>query len=78
MLHRLAGSETMGAHLISYHNIYYLLHLMADARAAIEADAYAAFAVNHCRRVYGERTPAWAIDALASVDITVYPERCDG
>jgi queuine tRNA-ribosyltransferase len=42
--HLVKSSEPLGPHLLTIHNFYYYLDLMAQARAAIDAGAYAAFA----------------------------------
>jgi len=41
--HLFRANELLGMRLLSYHNIFILDALMADARGAIEADAWAAF-----------------------------------
>jgi queuine tRNA-ribosyltransferase len=41
--HLFRAKELLGMRLLSYHNVYVLDALMADARAAIEADAWPAF-----------------------------------
>jgi queuine tRNA-ribosyltransferase len=37
-------SEPLGPRLLSHHNLHHYLQLMRDARAAIDAGTYAAFA----------------------------------
>ena len=41
--HLIKTHEMLGAHLLSVHNVYYLLNLMQKAREAVEAGEYAAF-----------------------------------
>jgi queuine tRNA-ribosyltransferase len=41
--HLFRAKELLGMRLLSYHNVFVLDALMADARAAIEADAWPAF-----------------------------------
>jgi queuine tRNA-ribosyltransferase len=42
--HLFKCSEPLGPRLLSFHNLHHYLHLMAEARAAIDAGVYAAFA----------------------------------
>jgi queuine tRNA-ribosyltransferase len=44
LYHLMKCSEPLGPRLISIHNLHHYLQLMRDARAAIEAGEYAAFA----------------------------------
>jgi queuine tRNA-ribosyltransferase len=44
LYHLMKCSEPLGPRLLSRHNFHYYLQLMADARAAIDAGTYAAFA----------------------------------
>jgi queuine tRNA-ribosyltransferase len=49
--HLFKCSEPLGPRLLSIHNLHYYLHLMAQARAAIDAGAYAAFARETLARI---------------------------
>jgi queuine tRNA-ribosyltransferase len=49
--HLFKCSEPLGPRLLSIHNLHYYLHLMARARAAIDAGAYAAFARETLARI---------------------------
>lgn len=44
LCHLVKCSEPLGPHLLSIHNLHYYLDLMGQARAAIDAGVYAAFA----------------------------------
>ncbi len=43
LAHLIRSDELLGMRLLSYHNVYLLNALMSEARAAIEADAWATF-----------------------------------
>jgi queuine tRNA-ribosyltransferase len=43
LAHLFRAGEMLGPRLLSYHNVYVLNALMREARAAIEAGAWAAF-----------------------------------
>jgi queuine tRNA-ribosyltransferase len=49
--HLFKCSEPLGPRLLSLHNLHYYLHLMARARAAIDAGGYAAFARETLARI---------------------------
>ncbi|KAK6331044.1 hypothetical protein TWF718_003235 [Orbilia javanica] len=71
-IHHLTGKETAGAHILTMHNVYYLLDLMRNARKAIIAGTYPSFVKEFFGRIYKYDTaeyPAWAVDALKTVGI---------
>lgn len=71
-IHHLAGKETAGAHLLSMHNIWYLLNLMRTAREAILEDRFPAFLRDFFERLYtdnGKGVERWAVDALKEVGV---------
>ena len=71
-IHHVAAKETAGAHLLSMHNVHYLLELMRKAREAIVEGRYPAFLKYYFDTLYGgekQKYPAWAIDALRGVGI---------
>jgi queuine tRNA-ribosyltransferase len=70
-IHHLTSKETVGAHLLTLHNVHFLLNLMKQAREAILQDRYPAFVKAFFRRMYPEKEqlPQWAIDALRGVGI---------
>ena len=69
-IYHLAAKETVGAHLLTMHNVHHLLNLMKRAREAIVRDEYPAFAGEFFERYFGEQgPPAWAFTALKTVGI---------
>ena len=71
-IHHLAAKETAGAHLLSMHNVHYLLNLMRRVREAIVAERYPEFLKEYFGKLYaGDKAkfPQWAVDALKKVDI---------
>ncbi|KAF1813251.1 queuine tRNA-ribosyltransferase [Eremomyces bilateralis CBS 781.70] len=70
-IYHLAGKETAGAHLLSIHNVHYLLALMRSAREAIIADRYPQFVKGFFGKLYPDRTmtPSWAVTALRRVGV---------
>lgn len=51
--HVFKAGEMMSAMLLSYHNLYFLSHMMSDARKAIEEDRYAEFKKHFLEKYYG-------------------------
>jgi len=71
-VHHLAAKETVGAHLLTMHNVWYQLQLMRDVRQAIVEDVYPAFLRRFFADLYdGDKTkyPSWAVDALRGVGV---------
>lgn len=71
-IHHLAAKETAGAHLLTIHNVAYLLRLMQNARDAVVADRYPDFLRETFGKWYDgkkEEYPKWAIDALKMVNV---------
>ena len=71
-LNSVATKEAVGAMLLTYHNIAYLLHLTRSARQAILDNTFPDFVQKfmlayHPNKVY----PAWVTEALASVLISL-------
>jgi tRNA-guanine transglycosylase len=71
-VHHLAAKETVGAHLLTMHNVYYQLSLMRNIRQAIIEDRFPAlirqfFTDRHA----GDKTkyPDWAVEALRTVGV---------
>ncbi|KAL4981996.1 hypothetical protein BDW68DRAFT_192531 [Aspergillus falconensis] len=60
-LHHLAAKETAGAHLLTIHNVHYLLNLMGRARQAILDDQFPAFLRGFFIKLYGGKVkiPSW-------------------
>lgn len=71
-IHHVAAKETVGAHLLTIHNVHYLLHLMKRAREAIIEQRYPDFLKRYFAGLYGgdkKKYPQWAVDALRRVQI---------
>ncbi|MCJ1479321.1 hypothetical protein MMC13_008006 [Lambiella insularis] len=76
-IHHVASKETVGAHLLTMHNVHYLLHLMGQARSAIIEDRYPAFLKEYFSRLYkgdSDKFPAWAVTALRGVGVDLLAE----
>ncbi|KAL8853147.1 MAG: hypothetical protein Q9221_002029 [Calogaya cf. arnoldii] len=76
-IHHVAAKETAGAHLLTMHNVHYLLALMRRVRAAIVEDLYPAFLHAYFEKLYGgnkARIPGWAVTALRSVGVDLLEE----
>ncbi|CRG92794.1 queuine tRNA-ribosyltransferase [Talaromyces islandicus] len=69
--HHLVAKETVGAHLLTMHNVHYQLSLMNSIRQAILDDRYPAFLLDFFDKYYGSRqnSPQWAVDALRGVGV---------
>ncbi|KAJ5183974.1 Queuine tRNA-ribosyltransferase catalytic subunit [Penicillium capsulatum] len=71
-IHHVTTKETVGAHLLTIHNVHYLLSLLGSARQAIIEDRYPAFVREFFYKIYaGNKTqyPAWAVGALGGVGV---------
>ncbi|KAK6600443.1 queuine tRNA-ribosyltransferase [Botrytis cinerea] len=70
-VHHLAAKETVGAHLLTMHNVWYQLELMRNARKAIIEDRYPAFVKKFFADLHGEKSkyPDWAVEALRTVGV---------
>lgn len=71
-IHHLVAKETVGAHLLTMHNVAFLLSLMNRARIAIVEDRYPEFLREFFFKWYdGDKGkyPAWAVDALRGVGV---------
>ncbi|KAK6065857.1 queuine tRNA-ribosyltransferase [Seiridium cupressi] len=65
------AKETVAAHLLSIHNVWYQLHLMTDIRNAIIEDRYPAFLKQFFADLYSDKAqyPDWAVEALKGVGV---------
>ncbi|KAL2832420.1 hypothetical protein BDW59DRAFT_169325 [Aspergillus cavernicola] len=65
-IHHLAAKETAGAHLLTIHNVHYVLSLMGRARHAILEDRFPAFLRDFFLRFYGEKMkiPPWVTKSM--------------
>ncbi|KAM0796083.1 queuine tRNA-ribosyltransferase [Usnea florida] len=71
-IYHVASKETAGAHLLTMHNVHYLLSLMGKVRAAIIEDRYPDFLRAYFSKAYGgdmTRVPRWAVTALREVGV---------
>ncbi|CAJ2513790.1 Uu.00g019090.m01.CDS01 [Anthostomella pinea] len=70
-VHHNTAKETVAAHLLSIHNVWYQLNLMRKVRAAIIADEYPAFLRRFFADLYDDKAdyPEWAVDALRGVGV---------
>lgn len=76
-IHHVAAKETAGAHLLSMHNVHYLLDMMRQAREAIVEQRYPSFLSDYFHRLYDghkDKYPQWAVDALRGVGIDLLVE----
>lgn len=70
-VHHLAAKETVGAHLLTIHNVYYQLNLMKQVRNAILEDRYPDFVKTFFYTRHPDRAtiPTWATEALEQVGV---------
>lgn len=72
LVHHVAAKETAGAHLLSLHNVHYLLNMMGEVREAILEDRYPAYLKQWFGKLYAgdkSRYPGWAVGALRGVGV---------
>lgn len=72
-LHALFKSDTAAMHHITIHNIAYQLTLMRSVRESIVEGRFPEFIRTFMKRLFpsGDQYPSWAVDALASVNVTL-------
>ncbi|KAJ5170562.1 uncharacterized protein N7500_003345 [Penicillium coprophilum] len=71
-MHHITAKETVGAHLLTIHNVHYMLTMMGKIRQAIIDDQYPAFLRKFFSDIYqGDRSkyPEWAVGALRGVGV---------
>ena len=70
-VHHNASKETVAAHLLTIHNVYYQLNLMRQIREAIMEDRFPTFVRQFFGWLYADKTeyPEWAVGALKGVNI---------
>lgn len=70
-VHHNTAKETVAAHLLTIHNVWYQLNLMREVRTAIIEDRYPAFLRQFFANLYPDKTkyPTWAVDALRGVGV---------
>lgn len=66
-----ASKETVAAHLLTIHNVYYQLNLMREVRDAIVRDAFPNYIAEFFAGLYSDKLeyPSWAVEALRGVGI---------
>lgn len=66
-----ASKETVAAHLLTIHNVWYQLNLMREVREAIMEDRYPAYVRGFFAGLYEDKKdyPSWAVNALNSVGV---------
>lgn len=71
MIHHNVAKETVAAHLLTLHNVWYQLNLMRQVREAIIADRYPAFLKEFFGKLYASREeyPVWAVETLRVVGV---------
>lgn len=77
-IHHVAAKETTGAHLLTMHNVHFLLNLMRMAREAIVEGRYPEFLKAYFATLYEgdkEKYPSWAVDALKGVGVDLMVDR---
>lgn len=70
-IHHNVGKETVAAHLLTIHNVWYQLNLMREIREAVIADRYPAFLRQFFGALYPDKSqfPDWAVNALKGVGV---------
>ncbi|KAJ5045617.1 hypothetical protein NUH16_002436 [Penicillium rubens] len=71
-MHHITAKETVGAHLLTIHNVHYMLNMMGKIRQAIIDDQYPAFLRKFFSDIYGgdkSKFPEWAVGALRGVGV---------
>jgi queuine tRNA-ribosyltransferase catalytic subunit len=70
-VHHNASKETVAAHLLTIHNVWYQLNLMGRVREAIIQDRFPTFIREFFADLFVEKTkyPEWAVDALRQVGV---------
>ncbi|KAJ5748014.1 uncharacterized protein N7511_009710 [Penicillium nucicola] len=71
-MHHITAKETVGAHLLTIHNVHFMLTMMGAIRQAIIEDKYPAYLRKFFSDIYGgdkSKYPEWAIGALRGVGV---------
>jgi len=70
-VHHNSAKETVGAHLLTIHNVYYQLNLMRQIRESIIAQRFPDFIREFFGNLYEDTKdyPTWAVDALRRVNV---------
>ena len=74
-VHHNSAKETVAAHLLTIHNVYYQLNLMREAREAILEDRFPEYIRGFFAGLYEDKKdyPSWAVETLkrVNVDLTI-------
>ncbi|KAG8668683.1 hypothetical protein FPOAC1_008066 [Fusarium poae] len=75
-IHHNASKETVAAHLLTIHNVFYQLNLMRQIRETILEDRFPAFVRQFFAWLYADKAeyPEWAVGALKGVGIDLRSE----
>lgn len=78
-IYHLAAKETVGAHLVTMHNVHHMLDLMRRIREAIAQGRYPEFAKEFFGKYFPREKgpPDWAVEALRSVGIDLLNSRIE-
>jgi len=71
-IHHVAAKETVGAHLLTIHNVWYQLALMRSVRQSIIEDRFPAFLKKFFSNQHGgdkSKYPDWAVEELGTVGV---------
>lgn len=70
-VHHNSAKETVAAHLLTIHNVWYQLNLMREVRQAIVDDRFPAYIRDFFGALYDDKKdyPGWAVDALKIVNV---------
>ncbi|KAJ2976315.1 hypothetical protein NQ176_g5024 [Zarea fungicola] len=65
------SKETVAAHLLTIHNVWYQLNLMREVRESILQDRFPAYIAEFFGGLYANKSeyPEWAVEALRSVNV---------
>ncbi|KAJ5631611.1 Queuine tRNA-ribosyltransferase [Penicillium longicatenatum] len=77
-MHHITAKETVGAHLLTIHNVHFMLTLMGRVRQAIIEDRYPAFIREFFSKIYkGDKSkyPDWAVGALKGVGMDLLADQ---
>jgi queuine tRNA-ribosyltransferase catalytic subunit len=76
-IYHLAAKETVGAHLVTMHNVHHMLNLMKRIRNAILEDDYRQFATDFFSKYFPKEKgpPEWAVEALLGVGIDILGQK---
>ncbi|EGG13611.1 queuine tRNA-ribosyltransferase [Cavenderia fasciculata] len=75
-LHIVAGKESIGGQLLTYHNIAYQMSLMSQLRQSIIDNRFPTYIQEFIDKQYPKgNCPSWALDALKAVNINIVNQK---